>query len=56
MIGSGGDGSDISDESDGFFFPGTPFTSQSDVRTIGWRGPGEEDGVFFRRRGGHGAA
>ena len=42
----GKDGSDISDKSDGFFFLGTPFTSQSDVRTSGWRVPGEEDGVF----------
>ena len=36
----GKDGSDISDGSDGVFFPGTPFTSQSDVRTSGWRVPG----------------
>ena len=50
----------------GPFFPGTPFTSQSDVRTgEGFRTGrtesdgsdevGEEDGFFFRRRGGHGA-
>ena len=51
----GKDGSDISDGSDGVFFPGTPFTSQSDVRPSGWRVPGK-DGFFFRWRGGHGAA
>ena len=42
----GEDGSDISDGSDGVFFPGTPFTSQSDVPTSGWRVPGGGRGLF----------
>ena len=68
MIGSGGrTGPTILTGRTSSFFPRTPFTSQSDVRTgEGFRtgrteSDGsdevgeEEDGFFFRRRGGHGA-